>query len=397
MSPAGGSQSVSSTPNPSRAPATTALSSFSNAYSPQNTIPSCPPSRLAEVTNRPYTAVTAPTSIEAQLQEAAHNRPMSAYTGHTSEARNIATSFPGPLRPPEYFARPGSATSVLLDYPATTSANQSMTSTEQIPHSSNDRPETAILFNRPNTAETPLPPRRELPFPRSSLPRSSGSDTMRPTSRPSTSLMGPPPLPARVTSLRPSSSRASNPETEFLPPLPKPTIIGTTPPKPSWMEQKQQLYEHPAPHTPNPDQTTSPGAYGASSEDQENRPPTSASSNSSPLSYKRAASSALTTTAPLSNLSTASQNRRRTESHSPLPNSSTPPASDAMRQGIASQPKSGLLITTGDNLDAYVMQSEEGRRAALNEFIYQQLENPNFVTMLEDMETCWGRLTRGLD
>jgi hypothetical protein len=392
---------VSPTSSPSRAPATTAPSSFSSACSPQNTIPLCPPSRLAEVTSRSYTAVTAPTSIEAQVQEAAHTRPTSVYTGHTNEARNMATSFSGPLRPPEYFTRPDSATSVLLDYPATASAYQSrdppLTSTEQVPHNFNDRPETATFFNRPDTAETPLPPRRELPFPRSSLPRSSGSDTMRPTSRPPTSLMGPPPLPARVASLRPSSSRASNPETELLPPLPKPTIIGTTPPKPSWMEQKQQIYEPPAPRTPNPDQTTLPSAYGASSEDQDNRPQKSSSSNSSPLSYKRAASSVLATAGPRSSLSIASQNRRRTESHSPLPNSSTPLTSDATRQSIASQPKSGLMMTTDDSLDAYVMQSEEGRRATLNEFIYQQLENPNFVTMLEDMETCWARLTRGVD
>lgn len=398
MSPAGGSQSTSPTPSASRAPATSAPSSISNSYSPQNTILSYPASRPAEVTNRPYSAVTAPTAIEAQLQEAAHTRPTSAYTGHATEARNMAAQFSGPLRPPEYFTRPDSATSVLLDYPGTTSAYQSrdqlMASNEQIQQSSNDRPETAMLFNRPDTAEAPLPPRRELPFPRSSLPRSSGNDSIRPMSRPSTSMMGPPPLPARVASLRPPSSRASNPEAELLPPLPKPTIISTTLPKPSWMEQKQQNCPPLAPRTPNPDQATSPSAYGASVEDQENRPQTSSSTASSPLSYKRAATSTLDRS--LSSLSTAAQNRRRTESHSPLSNPSTPPTSDATRKTIAPQPVPGLTATN-DNLDAYVMQSEEGRRAALNEFIFRQLENPNFVALCEDTETCWGRFTRGLD
>jgi hypothetical protein len=42
------------------------------------------------------------------------------------------------------------------------------------------------------------------------------------------------------------------------------------------------------------------------------------------------------------------------------------------------------------------MQSAEGRRAALNEFIFQQLENDDFITLLEDMETAWARTGLGM-
>jgi hypothetical protein len=191
--------------------------------------PSCPPSRLSEISHRPFTAVTAPTAVESQVQEAAHARPTSAYTGLPNKAPSAAMSFPGLLRPPEYFARPDSFTSSALESASASAATSSAYAPFDQPMATveehlDDRPETALLFNRPNTAEAPLPPRRELPFARSSIPRSSGSDTARPSSRPSTAMMGPPPLPARVASLRPPSSRSIALEAE-LPPLPKPTIL----------------------------------------------------------------------------------------------------------------------------------------------------------------------------
>lgn len=377
MSATNAGQSRSSAPTP---PAPPTSSNFVNGHVAQTTGTSCPPSRLTEISSRPYTALTAPTSIESQVQEAAHNRPLSAYTGHTSSAHNRTTSFSGPLRPPEYFARPASATSTLLDNSATAyqSNDQMMTGIESY-HTSNDRPETAMLFGRPDTAEAALPPRRELPFPRSSLPRSSGNDSARPPSRPSTSLMGPPPLPARVTSLRPASARAANQETE-LPPLPKPTILDTAQRQPSWMQQP--------PRTPDQDQITPPSEQPRPFEDQENRS-SSSSSNFSPLSYKRASSTMVPSTRPLSSLNNAAQNRRRTESNSPV---STPPTSDARHQtSIVAEKSVAREAGPSDDLAAYAMQSEEGRRAALNEFIYRHLEDDNFITLLEDMETAWAQ------
>ena len=233
----------------------------------QTTALSCPPSRLAEISHRPYTALNAPTSIESHLEEVSHNRPSSAYTGHVGNALNTSTSFSGALQPPEYFARPASLTSTALGQSVAmhSSHGRPSTGTDVEHNTSNDRPETGMLFGRPDTAEAVLPPRRELPF-----PRSAGSDGSRPSSRPST-MMGPPPLPARVTSLRPASARAATQEME-LSPLPRPTIVDSVQQQPSWMRP---------PRTPNQDQPIP--IY----DDQENRA-SSSSSNVSPLSYKRA-------------------------------------------------------------------------------------------------------------
>ncbi|KAF2023938.1 hypothetical protein EK21DRAFT_79810 [Setomelanomma holmii] len=380
MSATGDNQSRTSTPTSTKSSASPTSSAATRAG------PSCPPSRLTEISNRPFTAVTAPTSVESQPQKAAHARPMSAYAGHgqSEMSRSTHASFDDPLRPPVYFARPDSATSAVLDLPSASASYQQqerpLQSTESTLYTSSDRPETAMLYNRPDTAEAALPPRRELPFPRSSLPRSSGSDSPRPSSRPNTSMMGPPPLPARVASLRPPSGRASNQESE-LPPLPKPTFLATTHQQPSWMQQP--------PRTPNQDETTPPSAQPFVHEDQENCL-ASSSSNFSPLSYKRASTANLPSTRPLSSISNAGQNRRHSTSQSPH---STPPTSDASRNARAGKEMAiPLEFGTDDGLAAYAMQSADGRRAALNEFIFHSLENDNFITLLEDMETCWARI-----
>jgi hypothetical protein len=382
-----GGQSRPSKPSLTTASPAPVPSDKPHARAAQTTGPSCPPSRSTEISHRPYTALTAPTSIESQLQEAARNRPSSAYTSHDNNTLNTTATFSGALKPPEYFARPSSSTSNILDQSASvySMSDQPVATAELDDNTSSDRPETAMLFGRPDTADAALPPRRELPFPRSSVPRSAGSDSARPSSRPPTSMMGPPPLPARVTSLRPASARAAAQDLE-LPPLPRPTIVDSAQQQPSWMQQP--------PRTPNQDQGTPPSGQAIHVyEDQEHRS-SSSSSNLSPLSYKRASSTMLPFTRPLSSLSNAAQNRRRTESQSPL---STPPTSNTRRQtGAESENVCGLDSGANDVLATYAMQSAEGRRAALNEFIFQQLENDDFITLLEDMETAWARTGLGM-
>jgi hypothetical protein len=53
-------------------------------------------------------------------------------------------------------------------------------------------------------------------------------------------------------------------------------------------------------------------------------------------------------------------------------------------------------MAADDDLAAYVMQSDDDRRAALNEFVYKQVNNDHFITLLEDMETCWARSRIGM-
>jgi hypothetical protein len=94
-------------------------------------------------------------------------------------------------------------------------------------------------------------------------------------------------------------------------------------------------------------------------------------------------------TRPLSSLSNAAQNRRRTESNSPQ---STPPTSETRRQtGVATEKIVAPQADPSEDLAAYAIQSDEGRRAALNEFIYRHIESDDFLTLLEDMETAWAR------
>jgi hypothetical protein len=368
------SRPSSSTSASTLLPGASTSSSVSYTLVAQPAGPSCPPSRLTEISNRPFTAVTAPTFIEPQAQEASYIRPASTYNSHADGTLNRKISFTGPLRPPEYFARPSSATSAILDLSAST-------------YPPNDRSLMPIEENRPNltirpdTAEAALPPRRELPFQRPSMPQSAGSDGSRPSSRPSTGLMGPPPLPQRVADLRPASSRTAIPELE-LPPLPKPTLSAGAQQQPSWMQQP--------PRTPNQDQSPPPSSQASPNiyEDKENRPPSNSSSSFSPLSYKRP------TTGPLSSLSDVARNMHHTESHSPL---ATPPTSSTFHQPhMSAETRGALQLVAGSDLTDYAMQSPEDRRAVLNEFIFKHLEDDNFITLVEDMEACWARVGMGM-
>ncbi|KAH8730683.1 hypothetical protein GQ44DRAFT_605862 [Phaeosphaeriaceae sp. PMI808] len=362
------SQSRTSNSQAANTLASMASSNSSYGHNAQASAPLPAPPRLTEVSSRPYSAVTASTSIEPHVQEAIQARPVSAYTGYGSNAGSSSTSFSGPLRPPEYFARPDSNTSTALEHPS---------AVPEFPEMAHDRPETALLFGRPDTAEAALPPRRELPFSRSSIPRSSGSDT----ARPSTSLMGPPPLPARVASLRPASSRTATADTD-LPPLPKPTVLGSAQQQPSWMQQQ-------LPRTVTQDQFIQHAAQASTYSDQDNRPYSNPSPSSSPLSYNRPSSNLLSPTRPFSS---DAHNTHSSSSLSPL---STPPALGPSRvsleQGFA--PNSTHITT--ENLAAYATQSADSRRAGLNEFIYQHLQDDNFLILVEDMETCWARTGLG--
>ncbi|RMZ74618.1 hypothetical protein GMOD_00003679 [Pyrenophora seminiperda CCB06] len=346
---------------------------------------SCPPSRLAEISSRPSTATNTPLSLKPQPQEVANTRPFSASTGYAREEFGASTSFSGPLDPPVYFARPNSATSDILgriSNHASFPSHLPMPSIEEAPKASTERPETAMLFNRPDSAES-LPPRRELPFPRLSEPRSSGSDSVGLSERPSTGLMGPPPVPARSGRRRPSSSRGASSKEIELPPLPRPTIISKT----------AQAMQQP-PHTPDQEQTPQHAKTSPSDSINNQSPLSSSSPCHTPLSVNRTRSTALPTLQPLSALSDAARNLRRSMSHNAP---ATSPVSSAAYQGFGtSGTGTSREKCDKDALAAYVMQSDNERRAALNEFIFHNLENDDFVTLVEDMETAWARAAFGV-
>lgn len=372
-------QSQTSNASPEQASIRSHSSASTVPSNPGSASLSCPPSRLAEISNRPYTAFAAPTALESQIQEAARIRPTSAFTGSVIESRSSST-FHNPLSPPEYFLRPDTATSMTLDCSSDASSfpprNPQLTANEENTHGFSEHPGSTMICNRPSTGEATLPPRRELPFQRSSEPRSSGTDSGRPLSRPTSAMMLPPPLPSRVADLRPSSSLAANQDIEF-PPLPKPTAIGDC------TRQTQEVQQ--TPRTPTQDPIMG------------NQPPMSSSptsSNISPSSYKRATTNVRPNARALSKLGSSSQNRRQTGSGNVL---ATPPASEATYQDFSMSDNAHVFVKSAeDSLAAYVLQSEEGRRAALNEFIYRNLESDDFLTLVEDTEACWARVALGM-
>lgn len=336
----------------------------------QRTGPSCPPSRLSELSSRPYTAVSAPTVVESQIQEAAHARPSSAFSGSTF-------AFANPLTPPVHFPRPDSASVVSPDHSTSfPPRDQAVTTIEQHEVSA-ARPETALLYERPDTAE--LPPRRELPFRRESPPTSSGSDNNRPCSRPSTGIMRPPPLPTRVSDLRPGSARTISLDSE-LPPLRQPTIVSDTAKKTPAQQR---------PHTPLPPSRgrSKPVQATTICEDQHSFTPAS----SSPQAYPTPAVTSPLRTRPLSALSNDAQHRPGSAS----PGVFTSFSASGSRDQIDRTTAPAYSRDAENALKTYAMQSDDGRRAALNNFIFKSLDDNNFLTLVEDMETNWARLGLG--
>ncbi|KAI8935175.1 hypothetical protein NX059_007768 [Plenodomus lindquistii] len=350
---------------------------------------SCPPSHLAGIASRPFTASDVSAPMHAQLQEDTRSRPFSALPGHSHADHAVSGPMSGPLTPPVYFARPSSATTDTLQQSSTgtgfsVGVNSFTPSLEDVSRPSSGRIDGSVRSPSPLGVEPLLPPRRELPFQRVSTPLSSGSDTVRPPSRPSTSLMGPPPLPDRVNSLRPSSARDNVLETE-LSQLPQPTIVA----RPG----SRQSSSPKPPRTPD----TSHNITSDSRQDAEHKRPSSSSpaTNSSPslapLQRPNSALSPLRLGTPPGG--TLQSSRRASLMNSPA----TPPTSDALPHHL-SVPSVDNAVNDSekDGLRAYVMQSEDGRRAALNEFIFRHLESDDFLTLVEDLETCWARSALGM-
>ncbi|USP81589.1 uncharacterized protein yc1106_08863 [Curvularia clavata] len=379
-----------STSNPSRGPAPTpsAQPGQKAATSPEQPASStaigsslsCPPSRLAEISSRPHTAFDAPAPFKPQLHEAAHSRPSSALFGSNRGDAFISASFSGPLNPPVVFPRPPSATADILgpNYNNASSPKQHISTVEVAPPVFTDRPETAMLLDRPGTSEM-LPPRRELPFQRLS---SSGSDTGRSSDRPLTGTMGPPALP-RSAVQRPGSSRSSRTKDIELPPLPQPTVINKSD---SEMQQ--------TPRTPNQDPCSFQRIKTSPAIRLENEPLFSALS-SFPLTSKESSPPALTSPQTHNMPGSKAENLQGSMLEHRHHSLAIPGASHPILNAPGAS-SSTIGTDDADRLAAYATQTDEGRRAALNEFIFRHLENEDFLILVEDMETAWARVALGM-
>lgn len=328
--------------------------------------PSCPPSRLSEISSRPFTAMSAPITQEPRFSDTTYMRPSTAF----ATSPDLPSS--SPLRPPVYFPRPDSSSGATFpprDRPIASVEHHDTPAS---------RPEIALLYERPNTAE--LPPRRELPFSRDSLPTSSGSDHNRSSSRPSTALMGPPPLPSRVSDLRPSSARAVSLDGE-LPPLRQPTIVAET-------ARTISICQRPSSPLPPPTLLPKSEQPIPVHEDRHAYSPAS----SSPQTYSTFRPTSRSTSRPFTPIS----NRTPDLSKSTQPKAFTPPAT-FRDKAQADRTYNPFLSAEDENaLKAYAMQSGDGRKAALDDFILRSLDNDDFLKLVEDMEANWARIGLGM-
>ncbi|KAH7135503.1 hypothetical protein B0J11DRAFT_611431 [Dendryphion nanum] len=264
-------------------------------------------------------------------------------------------------------------------------------------HAAHDMPSSAsssaLVPNSFQVAEMLVPPRRELPFHRLSTPRSSGNgsahppdrpytgpaaplrasdfsrvDSVRPMTHASNVTMPPPPLPGSsrmaprnsavpvptftaelVETARPSSSTSqSNLPISDLPPLPKPTFVGTA---------------------------INPTGY----------PLGETTSEQSPIEFC------------IHGTACSKEEKLQQRNHH---SATTLPSLHHSRASNQDRIFSELLKSKSDqtsaNLAAYAARSEDERMHMLNEFMIQQLEDDNFITLVEDLGGCWARIGLGL-
>ena len=191
--------------------------------------------------------------------------------------------------------------------------------------------------------------------------------------------MGPPPLPTRVSDLRPGSARTAGLDSE-LPPLRQPTILSET---------SKTITTQQRPHTPRPASKgrAKPAQTITVYEDQLSFSPTS----SSPQAYPTPAATSPVAARPLSAAGNASQNRRQLAS----PGAYASPSASGSKRSVDHTFAPTLSGESENALKAYAMQSDDGRKAALNDFILKALDSNDFLTLVEDMETNWARLGLG--
>ncbi|KAK7183675.1 hypothetical protein DPSP01_009537 [Paraphaeosphaeria sporulosa] len=323
------------------------------SVSPVRSGPSCPPSQLSEITGRSGTAV-----------------PSSAANDAITGIRPSTASF---------FSSTSTASSRRPDSAAAVS-----------PYDPTIR---SPLSARPDTANSilvcELPPRRELPFERLDTADSTGKSSTRPGSRPLSGVMGPPTLPAaaRAGTKRPNSRAGSSHSTE-LPPLRKPTYIS------------KALTSQPAKLDVGP---------GSALNARDMVRPQSAIPQNDYTAMQHIMSSApvLTpkTPRPASSYSTATMEtlgilHNNNNDDSPLETSAalgTPPGSDMNMLESSPTEHQGDSGQHTEELATYAQQSNESRLNDLNNFIFQHLQDDNFLTLVDDMQMTWARIGTGLE
>lgn len=197
--------------------------------------------------------------------------------------------------------------------------------------------------------------------------------------------MGPPVLPASAlgSSVRPTSRSGSSHGVE-LPPLRKPTYVN-----------KSFI-------SPMSKPTTSPTSTFATREAQR---PHSALAHNDYTALQQAISSAPVLTPspprPASSYNTATTHplsivRSTYDQVDTTINLATPPGSDVNM--LSSSPRvNEEAHHHAEELSAYSKQTDDTRLGNLNKFIFDHLEDDNFLTLVTDMQMAWARIGTGLE
>jgi hypothetical protein len=333
--------------------------------------PSFPPSRLSEISSRPSTAHPSVTALQSQNVNTI--RPASA----------CSTTMSNPLIPPVYFPRPASSSSIMTLPLSNTTAptlNEPSYSMMSLPSNSTNeanatmsapRSSSSMIYSGPDTSDLVIPPRRELPFGRSTSILA-GREESPPRSAGSTGAMGPPPVPSPLRSARRSpSSICTTREAPDMPPLPQPTFVRGA--------------ETPTTAGSNSGRMTSRGS------DRSILPrPTilGEPASSSPLPGHWSSMSGI------GDLSVTAQDSHQSPPQCHFP---TPPVSEISYQDrVASELYNMIAANGNEGLAAYAMQSDEGRKTALNDFMMKHIDDENFLTLVQDVSICWSRIGLGL-
>ncbi|KXT09915.1 hypothetical protein AC579_8000 [Pseudocercospora musae] len=280
--------------------------------------------------------------------------------------------------------------------------SQHLSSTENHipPPWSSDPPESRPVTALSTTSvaellEQQIPPRRELPFKR---PASSGNSDV--SSRPGSSALTLPPL-KRARAEKNSSKLPSRPNTALKKannPVTNQSVRPATTSSLSTTAKSvrgaaQQLDKETRPSSP--EVPTQPGAVRATPMDELLYGKRTMSMRKDHTAIPRVGS---ITDAPHEIVSPPGSAISRVQDTAPGQTTSTGALVNAQDQSLnrAYAAVSASAVPTDEtSLEQYEAQSLEDRKAALDKFMMDMLENPAFTTLCEDVENCWRRIALG--
>lgn len=264
---------------------------------------------------------------------------------------------------------------------------------------SSDRPEAArpapsssLVF--PETLEHEIPPRRELPFPRPDS-RRSGCGTAAPRPRSALTL---PPLPrprlstqtsvtaSEMTSARPAS--AARPQTSM-------------PLKRTFADVKSSSSAIERPSTASPEKTSAITRALSPDAPIKKRSRMEELLEGRKQSLEKSSSNRVNRIDSLADAPGEEDDmlvgKEPSPSKTPYPRDSMSPVRRPDDEAFAN---AYTAVSSGAGRDyslaRYAEQSFEDRQAALEDFMMQNLENPDFTKLCKDVENCWKRIALGL-